>query len=304
MVRGERALPAAATWGRMQTLLAVVEHGSIRAAAESLHVTPPAVSAAITAVERELGTALFARAGRGIRLTDAGRTFAGYCRTIIGLLDEARSAVREADRARLRVGAVATASEFVLPRLMASFVRRFPKVELSLSVLPRDDIFAQVHHHELDVVLAGRPPRGSGLVTRARRPNKLVLIASPGHVGDPLTATWLLRGPGSGTRETSTGLLAQLEAAPPTLTLGTHGAVVAAAREGLGVTLVHADAVSRDIAAGALAVVPLARTPLNRPWHLSTAPQPTRGAQLFLRHVTDRGEVGDEAFHQYNHPAG
>jgi len=80
--------------------------------------------------------------------------------------------------------------------------------------------------------------------------------------------------------------------------------VVAAAREGLGVTLVHADAVSRDIATGALVVLPLARTPLNRPWHLSTALQPTRGAQLFLRHVTDRGEVGDEAFHQYNRPAG
>jgi len=214
MTGDQRPLPAA-TWGRMQTLLAVVEHGSIRAAAQALHVSPPAVSAAISAIERELGTALFAKAGRGIRLTDAGRTFAGYCRTITGLLDEARGAVREADRARLRVGAVATAGEFVLPRLMASFVRRFPRVELSLSVLPRDELFAQVHHHEVDVVLAGRPPRGSGLLTRARRHNSLILVGNPSHVRDPLTDTWLLRGPGSGTRETATGLLAQLEAAPP-----------------------------------------------------------------------------------------
>jgi len=292
------------TWGRMRTFLTVVEQGSVRGAAAQLHVTEPAVSSAVAQIEKALATELFVRSGRGIKVTDAGRVYATYCRRILGLLDEAEGAVRTAERGRLRIGAVATASEFVLPRLLVAFRRRFPEVALNLSVLPRDDLFEQLAHHETDLVLAGRPPRGSGLVTRARRANKLIVVSAPGRCLDPMTATWLLRGPGSGTRDTTLALLTELDVGPPTLTLGTHGAVLAAAKEGLGVTLVHADAVSHDLAAGALQHLTLARTPLNRPWHVSTTDIPTRSAALFLTHITDRTAVGDTAFHPYNHAAG
>lgn len=288
----------------MQTFLAVVDRGSVRAAAEALHVTPPAVSAAVTAMERELGARLFVKAGRGITPTEAGRSFADSCRTMLGMLEEARDGVREAERSRLRIGAVESASEVVLPRLMAAFVRRHPTVELSLSVLPRDDLFARAAHHELDVVLAGRSPRGSDLVSRASRPNELVLVASPALRGDPLTMTWLLRGPGSGTRGSSRTLLAQLDARPRLLTLGTHGAVVAAAREGLGATLVHAEAVRRDLEAGRLVVLPLPGTPLDRPWHLTTPRQLSRAGRLFVGLVTDPGAVGADAFHLPARPSG
>ena len=100
--------------------------------------------------------------------------------------------MHDADRGRVRIGAVATASEFVLPPLMASFAEEHPQVELSLSVLPRDELFSLAADHAIDVVLAGRPPRGSGLVTRAQRANRLVLVGRPGLRGDPLTTTWLL----------------------------------------------------------------------------------------------------------------
>ncbi|MGI8901472.1 MAG: LysR family transcriptional regulator [Nocardioides sp.] len=295
---------ATVTWGRMRTFLAVVDHGSVRAAATFLHVTEPAVSSAVAQIERRLATELLARDGRGVRLTEAGRVYAHYCRRILGLIDEAAAAVQTAETGRLRIGAVATASEHVLPRLLATFRQRFPEVELNLSVLPRDDLFEELAQHETDVVFAGRPPPGSGLVTRARRENTLVVVSAPGRFPDPVSATWLLRGPGSGTRDTTFGLLTQLEASPPTLTLGTHGAVVAAAREGLGVTLVHADAVGDDLETGALEQVALASTPLDRPWHVVTADTPTRSAQLFLAHVTSPDEVGDAAFYLYNRTAG
>jgi DNA-binding transcriptional LysR family regulator len=294
----------AATWSRLQTFLAVVELGSVRAASEALHVTPPAVSAAVAALEDDLGTPLLAKAGRGILPTDAGRTFAGYCRTLLGTLEEARSAVQEADRSRLRLGAVATASEVVLPGLLASFARRYPRVQFSLTVLPRDDLFAAARHHEVDLVLAGRPPRGTGLVSRARRPNRLIVVGRPGHPQPAAASTWLLRGPGSGTREAALGLLAEIEAQPPTLTLGTHGACVAAAREGLGLTLVHEDAVQRDLATGDLVTIAVPRTPLDRPWHLVTSRQSTPSASLFVAHVGDPAAVGAEAFHLGHRPSG
>lgn len=297
-------LPAAATWTRLHTFLAVYETGSVRAASETLHVTPPAVSAAVAALESALGTSLFSKSGRGIVPTDAGDIFASYVRKLTGLLAEAAGAVHDPDRGRVRIGAVATASEYVLPGLMASFARAHPQVELSLSVLPRDELFSLAADHGVDLVLAGRPPRTSGLVTRGRRANRLVLVGRPSLQGDPLAATWLLTGMGSGTRDTTTSLLARLQATPPLLTLGTSGAVVAAARQGLGVTLVHEEAVRGQLDAGELASYAVPGTPVDRPWHLCTTAEPTAATRLFLRHVCDASQVGDAAFHTRLRPQG
>jgi DNA-binding transcriptional LysR family regulator len=303
-IAGSTDLPAAATWGRLQTFLAVYDAGSVRAAAEALHVTPPAVSAAIAALESALGTTLFSKAGRGIVPTDSGETFASYVRKLLGLLTEAAGAVREAGRGRLRVGTVATASEYVLPPLIASFAEEHPHVELSLSVLPRDELFSLAVDHAVDVVLAGRPPRGSGLLTRARRANQLVLVGRPGLRTDPLTTTWLLTGQGSGTRDTTLSLLTRLQASPPLLTLGTSGAAVASARQGLGVTLVHEEAVREQLDAGQLAQYSVQGTPVDRPWHLCTTAEPTAATRLFLRHVCDPELVGAAAFHTRHRPTG
>jgi DNA-binding transcriptional LysR family regulator len=292
------------TWGRMRTFLAVADHGSVRAAAGALFVTEPAVSAAISHMERSLGTDLLAREGRGVRLTDSGRIYADYCRTILGLIAEASAAVQSSERGLLRISSVETAGECVLPRLLGSFRERFPDVEVSLSVLPRDELFEALSHHETDLAVAGRPPAGQGLATHAIRANRLVMVGAPGRSVDPMTTTWLLRGPGSGTRVTALGLLAQLDATPPTLTLGTHGAVAAAAREGLGITLVHADAVQHDLERGALVELRIPHTPMNRPWHVVTTGAPTRTTQLFLDHITDADRVGAAAFHLDNRPAG
>lgn len=294
---GTYDVPAAATWGRLQTFLAVYETGSVRAAAAALQVTPAAVSSAVAALEQALGASLFDRVGRGISPSAAGDTFAGYARKLLGLLTEAAGALHDADRGRVRIGAVATAGEYLLPRLMATFAEDHPHVELSLSVLPRDEVFALFTDHAVDVVLAGRPPRGSGLVTRARRPNRLVLVGRPGAPVDPLTTPWLLTALGSGTRETALSLLDRLQAAPPLLTLGTAGAAIAAARQGLGVTLVHESAARPDLDAGSLVTHPVAGTPLERPWHLCTSAEPTAATRLFVRHVCDAGRAGAVAFH-------
>src|SRR5438309_6369878 len=78
----------AMTLSKLRTFLAVADAGSVRVAAESLHVSQPAVSAAIASLERELGVALVARHGRGLRLTAPGTAFADDVRTSLGLLDQ------------------------------------------------------------------------------------------------------------------------------------------------------------------------------------------------------------------------
>ncbi len=280
----------------METFLVVARHSSIRRAATQLHITEAAVSAAVAHIEKQLGAKLIAKAGRGITLTEAGRIYAEYCRSILGLMNEAQAAVRHAETGRLRIGVVATAGEYVLLRPLAAFRNRYPDIELSLSVNPRDVLFLELHHHETDLVIAGRPPRDAGLVTRARRPSRLVVVGAPDHRADPLRTTWLLRGRGSGTRDATLGLLDQLQISPPTLTLGSHGAVLAAAREGLGVTLIHSDAIEADLESGALRIIPIDGTPLDRPWHAITTRTPTPTTRLFISHILDPAEVGPAAF--------
>ncbi|MEV6426627.1 LysR family transcriptional regulator [Nocardia sp. NPDC051463] len=281
---------------RMETFLAVSRQSSIRRAAGQLHITEAAVSAAVAHIEKQLGVALVTKSGRGIVLTEAGRVYAEYCRTILGLMKEAHAAVRHAETGRLRIGVVATAGEYVLLRLLASFRNRYPDIELSLSVHPRDTLFLELHHHETDLVIAGRPPRDTGLVIRGRRACQLVVVGASEHHPDPLRSTWLLRGRGSGTRDATLNLLDRLEITPPTLTLGSHGAVLAAAREGLGVTLMHSDALVGDLESGLLQELPVDGTPLDRPWHAITTRTPTPTTRLFLAHILDPAEVGAAAF--------
>lgn len=287
------------TPGRLRTFLAIVDAGSAKGAAARLSVTESAVSASLSALHHEVGAKLFERNGRGLRLTEAGVVFADYARRILGLMDESVAAARQglaAEQGRLRLGAVTTAGEYLVPGLLASFRRRFPGVQITLDVGVRDEVFTRLVDHSLDVVIGGRPTPGRGLVSRATRSNSLVVVAAPGASTDLGTATWLLREPGSGTRETTLSLLRALEVSPPVLTLGSHGAVVASAVLGLGVTVVSTDAVSLHLRTGELEPVATPGTPLRRPWHAVTTAAPTATTRLFLNHLTDRKAAGALAF--------
>jgi DNA-binding transcriptional LysR family regulator len=283
-----------ATEARLRAFLAVAETGSVRAAAGRLVVTESAVSAAVAALTAEVGVPLAERHGRGLRLTEAGRAFAGYARTILGLHEEALAAARGhggPGHGRLRLGAVTTAGEHVLPPLLASFLRRYPAVELTLDVGTREQVWAMLAAHEADLVIAGRPPRTLPVTVRATRRNELIVAGAPDLPlpGGVLAARWLLREPGSGTRATCEALLAELDADPPTLTLGSNGAVVAGAVAGLGVTLVSRDAVGALLASGELAELPCPHTPLRRPWHALTYPHAPAAAGLFTAHLLAAG---------------
>ncbi len=276
------------TPARLQSFLAIVDTGSARSAAARLHVTESAVSASLAALQQELGVALFERHGRGLRLTESGTIFASYARQVLGLLDEGVRAARSGvapEAGRLRLGSVTTAGEYLIPVLLASFRAKFPDVDVTLEVGVRDYILHQLADHHLDMVVAGRPLPGRGMVSRATRSNSLIMVASPTYACDLAEATWLLREPGSGTRATTLTLMASLGIDPPTLSLGSHGAVIASAVLGLGVTLSSRDAVAWYLTEGQLEERPTTGTPLARPWHLLTTANPTATTNLFVEHA-------------------
>jgi DNA-binding transcriptional LysR family regulator len=282
------------TTARLRALVELADTGSVRAAATRLFVTEASVSAAVTALARDVGVPLVEKNGRGIRLTESGQVYARYARTILGLQDEALAAARgekSPETGLVRLAAATTASDRLLPDLLAAFRVAHPGIDLRLHVAPRDEVWKMLEHHEVDLAMAGRPPEQLSLTIRATRANTLVVVGSPGHLADfsPGLATWLLREEGSGTRATCLGLLAALDVGPPTLTLGSNGAVVAGAVAGLGVTLVSRDAVREECRGGRLVELPMNGTPLERPWHAVTHAELTPSVGLFLTQLTRDG---------------
>jgi len=282
------------TVARLRALVAVADSGSVREAARRLTVTEPAVSAALAALAREVRAPLVERDGRGSRLTAQGQAYAGYARQILGLHEEALAAARagsDPECGMVRVAAVTTAGEHLLPRQLASFLSAHPGIDLRLEVGSSERIWAMFAAHEADLVIGGRPPAHvTDAVIRATRANLLVVVASPAVAAsfDLLATRWLQREPGSATRQHGEALLAGLEAAPPRLTLGSSGAVIAGAVAGLGATLAPREAVRQHLDSGELAEIPVPGTPLRRPWRAVTHGQPPAAAVLLVRHLIAR----------------
>jgi LysR family transcriptional regulator, low CO2-responsive transcriptional regulator len=197
---------------------------------------------------------------------------------------------------------VTTAGEHVLPEVLASFRARYPDAEIVLEVGNRTLVRDLLDHHEVDLAVGGRPPGGGGYTTLATRPNLLVLVA-PAREGRPAgrspravtldelaAAVWLLREPGSGTRSTSEELIEELGVAPPTLTVGSNGAIRECVQAGLGISLMSSNAVARELAAGLLEEWRAPGLPRARAWHMvarSSEELPATAA-LFVAHLTDR----------------
>ncbi len=296
------------TLNQLRTFLAVADRGSVRAAAEELVVTQAAVSASLAALQKSLGVTLLAPDGRGLRLTSAGEAYAGYVRRILGLLDEAglaAAAAADPERSELRIAAVTTAAEQLVPGILGGFLREHPQMGLRLEAGNRDRVRALLDRHQVDLILTGRPEPGWSVTVRAVRPHALVVVAAPRLAaqagGGDLPAwlgrqTWLLREPGSGTRASTDALLAELDLAPPTLLVGSNVAIRESARVGLGVTLVSRDAVAGELATGQLATLPVPGTPLYRDWYLLAHPGPLPApAELLVAHVVQTGDFSPRA---------
>lgn len=293
------------TLTQLRTFLAVADAGSVHAAAQQLYVTQSAVSASLTALQRSLGTRLIQRDGRGLRLTEAGTVYADYIRRVLGLLDEASTAAAAEDdpeRGVLRMAAVTTAGEQILPRLLASFRKRHPQIGIQLEVGNRERVRALLDRREVDLLLGGRTTARRDVAVLGVRPHELIIVAPADGfthadardvIGWADRQTWLLREKGSGTRETTERFLAALElpSSPKSLAVGSNAAIREAVIAGLGVTLISRDAVARELGDGTLVEVPLPETPLPRDWHLVANPGTLPAtATALVAHVLMTGE--------------
>jgi DNA-binding transcriptional LysR family regulator len=144
---------------RLRVLVAVARHGSVTAAAHALNYAQPSVSHHLARLEAETGTKLIQKAGRGIRLTDAGRLLAERAGEIIGRLDAAENelAAYSGLRAgRLRLAAFPSALGTIVPSAAATLHAEHPRVDLRLTEAEPPEAVRMLKAGYVDVALIFR----------------------------------------------------------------------------------------------------------------------------------------------------
>ena len=158
--------------------------GSIRQAAERLHVAASAVNRRLLDIEQELGTPVFERLPRGMRLTAAGELFIQYVRERGAALEQVRSAIEDLKglrRGRIRlIASQATAPSF-LPAALASFRTIHPLVDFQVRIADRRQAIAALRSYESDLALTFGLDADPDIEALASFEQKLMLLMHRDH---------------------------------------------------------------------------------------------------------------------------
>ncbi len=268
------------TLRQLNVFEAVARLLSYSRAAESLHLSQPAVSMQIRQLEDEIGLPLFDKLGRRIQLTEAGHELHRYSQGINRMLSEAEEvmeSLKGLNRGRLKV-AVASTVNYFAPRLLAAFSKTYPGVNLHLDVTNRKSLVRLLNENEADMVLMGQPPDSMELVTEAFMENPLVMIAPSGHplaeeknIGLRRLANecFVMREPGSGTRQAMERFfLDQGMQLQVSMHMTRNEAIKQSVRAGLGLSVVSRHTIELELETRRLVELDVQGFPIIRQWHL------------------------------------
>lgn len=235
----------------IEAFVAVARHGSFTAAARVLHVSQPGVTRQVQRFERDLGVSLLERGGSCCRLTPAGQTVLPWAEEMLArrqsLLSRLHGAASSLAGA-LRITASTTPGEFLVPELVAGFVREHPAVQPMVAIVDSAVVAQSVRAHTCDLGFAGARLQSNGLRYRTVLEDEVVLAVPASHpfaargeidLSDLQGQPFLEREGGSGTAATVARALAErgltLPPVQTVMTLGTSTAIVSAAERGLGI---------------------------------------------------------------------
>ena len=281
------------TLTQLGAFVLVARLGSVRAAAQVLGVSEPAVSQTLAALRKHLDDELIVRGASGMTLTDGGQRLITIASQMVALGAEAESAVRAAQGApeHLRVIASSEIAELVAPNLVDAFTAKVGGVEVSLGVASTAEMPVLVQSRMADVALGPPIERTPGIVSEAMMRCHLLVVAAP-SMGPAISSErlasmpWLVD-PGGADPSSPVGRLLEAWKVPESRieVFPSQAAAWAAAAGGQGVAPAVAHLVAPELRQGRLRPIDLPGLPLELHWHItSLAPdRRTRAASSFHR---------------------
>jgi DNA-binding transcriptional LysR family regulator len=262
----------------MRLFAAVARLKSFSKAAETLHISQPAVSKGVREFEAQIGAALFERSGGSLKLTEAGELLARYADGLFAserVVEQELAMLRGLRSGSLSVGASTTIATYLLPSILGAFHQAYPGVRLKMTSANTKAIAKLLLEGDIEIALVEGPVSDPHLRSIPWRRDHMVLIVSPSHplalLHEPIDISalsnqvWILREPGSGSLEVVLGVLKKYGIQPSdTLELGSSEAIKQAVAAKLGVAIVSGAVASDQIALGKLKAMSVKELSVHR----------------------------------------
>jgi LysR family transcriptional regulator, transcriptional activator of the cysJI operon len=289
---------------RLRVFREVAAQRSFRRAAEVLYISQPAVTQQIKALEDELGTRVFDRAGGKVRLTAAGEVLlrrAGEAEASLQSALEEIAALEGRVGGRLRIAASTTIAQYILPGLLADFATKHTGVRVGLVSANTEQVVRAIETGDVPLGLIEGPAHRHDLLVEHWLHDELVLVVAAGHkwAGRKIApamlrdATLLLREQGSGTRAVLEAALERAGVPMRSLNVGMElsstEALLACVEAGLGAGFVSRFALRRQRALHTLESVRVTGLQVGRDLSLVRArgPKPAGVAGAFAEHLAE-----------------
>jgi len=265
----------------LRTFIAVAETGSFTRAGQRLKVSQSAVSQQIRSLEEAVGTSLFTRQARKVALTQAGNVLLPYARQISTKIDEATAVISDFEgmgRGKVAIGAGGAICHHILPQILCEFSARFAKIEIQVLSGFSDETLQRTIEGSVDLGLLLLPVDETGIVATDLGRDELLAIARPGHPWEALDRVRardfvgeqvVIYNRTSHTFHILERFLLEAGVFPKFgMEINDLEAVKKMVEVGLGVSIVAAWTVRREVAEGTLVARPLGPRGLYRSWGL------------------------------------
>ncbi|WDL97724.1 LysR family transcriptional regulator [Alicyclobacillus sp. ALC3] len=284
----------------MRTFVSVAENQSFTRAADLLHLTQSAVSREIETLEREYGAKLLDRTNKFVRLTRAGEILYFHAKTIVSEYERARTLIHDLTHepvGRLSIGSSYSFGEYMLPHIIAEFKHRYPLVTPKITIMNSKRIRMQVVQRQADLGIIEGTVHEKDMEVRPFATDELVLIVPPDHrfsgvdeieIGEFESDTWILREPGSGTRDSTDQTFLALGFTPASvMEFGSTQIIKESVRAGLGVAVVSKFAIQTDLRFGLLRALRIKGHPIHRDFFCATNASHfrTKALDLFIDYL-------------------
>ena len=264
---------------RLQVFYTVAKLLSFTKAAETLHMTQPAVTFQVRQLEEHFNTRLFDRTHNRVTLTEAGRKSYEYAEDIFELYSEMENSVKELTgdvSGALTLGASTTIAEYMLPSLLSGFTKKYPDIQLRLRVSNTEGIVSMIENSMIDLGIVEGPVTNKNLLVETCRVDRLVVIVPPGHslanqkfiaMEELMHNPFISREEGSGTRDVIIGYMTELGLDKNNLNicleLGSPESIKGAVEAGMGVSIVSSATIEKELKLDILCALDL-NPPLER----------------------------------------
>lgn len=257
----------------------VARHRSMTKAAEDLHMTQPAVSIQVKQLQEAIGIPLIEVIGHQIYLTEAGRHLQKMHQVVsdeIASFHATVSQLRGGLEGTLTISAASTAKYF-LPYLLGEFLKKYPKIRISLKVKNRDEVLTHLKNNDYDLAVLSQVPDDPSLKAFPFLDNPLVLCCAPDHplagqagisVQQLKNESFINREDGSGTRLVMERYLKDHGiSVSPVMELGTNEAVKQAIMAGIGISLISGLSLVNEVKLGKICVLDVQGLPVMTQWN-------------------------------------